>query len=191
MQSIEEDIDELSIIDDELLWAKPGTTADAMAPAARRAAINASCFFTVKGSGRTWTLSLRNARKALPWCISGPGRSTRRNGNLEPKLAVHLAARASGADSVALHITRSAFCQSGRHGGQSAPRSSSSLAGKRTKILRTKKIEENAFASPRLLSQKCHWSVTEELAGPSTCPAQANENGHERPTLGPHTRWRT
>jgi len=52
VQSIEDDIielsiieEELSIIDDELLWAKPGTTADAMAPAARKVAINASCFF--------------------------------------------------------------------------------------------------------------------------------------------------
>jgi hypothetical protein len=44
-QSIDDDIiDDESIIDDELLWANPGTTAAAIEPAARKAAIKASSF---------------------------------------------------------------------------------------------------------------------------------------------------
>src|SRR4051812_22668361 len=51
---------------------------------------------------------------------------------------------------------------------------------KRTKILFSANLEETPFASPPLLSQKCHWSVTGELGRLSTCRTQANENGHER-----------
>ena len=52
MQSVDEDaIDEDSIIDDELLWANPGTTAEATDPAAIKAAIKASCLIMI-GSGK-------------------------------------------------------------------------------------------------------------------------------------------